>query len=83
MNAEQIRLGEDARREQDWKRWGPVSLGAAVGDGCARITRRTAMRGIIFAARTMRAAALTAGAEDGAAGDPADRQGRLCFGLAL
>jgi len=23
MNPEQVRLGEDARREQDWKRWGP------------------------------------------------------------
>ncbi len=23
MNPEQVRLGEDARREKDWKRWGP------------------------------------------------------------
>ena len=80
MNPEQIRLGEDARREQDWKRWGPYLSErqwatvredySADGDAWNYFPHDHA-----------RSRAYRWG-EDGLLGI-CDRQGRLCFGLAL
>src|ERR1019366_3670878 len=80
MNPEQIRLGDDARREQDWKRWGPYLSErqwatvredySADGDAWNYFPHDHA-----------RSRAYRWG-EDGLLGI-CDRQGRMCFGLAL
>jgi hypothetical protein len=80
MNPEQIRLGEDARREKNWKRWGPYLSErqwgtvredySESGDVWSYFTHDHAR------SRTYR------WGEDGLLGI-SDRECRLCFALAL
>ncbi len=80
MNPEQIRLGEDARREKDWKRWGPYlserQWGTVREDYSA-----TGECWTHFPHEQARSRAYRWG-EDGLLGF-CDRQGRMCFALAL
>ncbi|MDQ1474392.1 MAG: hypothetical protein QOJ99_5872, partial [Bryobacterales bacterium] len=80
MNPEQIRLGEDARREKDWKRWGPYlserQWGTVREDYSA-----TGECWRYFPHDHARSRAYRWG-EDGLLGI-CDRQGRMCFSLAL
>jgi hypothetical protein len=80
MNPEQIRLGEDARRERNWKRWGPylserqwgtIREDYSAGGECWDY----------FPHDHARSRAYRWG-EDGLLGI-CDREGRLCFALAL
>jgi hypothetical protein len=80
MNPEQVRLGEDAHREKDWKRWGPYlserQWGTVREDYSA-----TGECWKYFPHDHARSRAYRWG-EDGLLGI-CDRQGRMCFGLAL
>jgi hypothetical protein len=80
MNPEQIRLGEDARRERNWKRWGPYlserQWGTVREDYSA-----TGECWDYFPHDHARSRAYRWG-EDGLLGI-CDREGRLCFALAL
>ena len=80
MNPEQIRLGEDARRERNWKRWGPYlserQWGTVREDYSA-----TGEVWTYFPHDHARSRAYRWG-EDGLLGI-CDREGRLCFALAL
>ena len=80
MNPEQVRLGEDARREQDWKRWGPYlserQWGTVREDYSA-----TGQCWKYFPHDHARSRAYRWG-EDGLMG-LCDRQGRMCFSVAL
>jgi len=80
MNPEQVRLGEDARRDKDWKRWGPYlserQWGTVREDYSA-----TGECWKYFPHDHARSRAYRWG-EDGLLGI-CDRQGRMCFGLAL
>jgi len=80
MNPEQIRLDEDAKREKDWKRWGPYlserQWGTVREDYSA-----TGECWTHFPHDQARSRAYRWG-EDGLMGF-CDRQGRLCFSLAL
>ena len=80
MNPEQIRLGEDARREKNWKRWGPYlserQWGTVREDYSA-----TGECWTYFPHDHARSRAYRWG-EDGLLGI-CDREGRLCFALAL
>ncbi len=80
MNQEQIRLGEDSRREKNWKRWGPylserqwgtVREDYSAGGDCWNY----------FPHDHARSRAYRWG-EDGLLG-LTDREGRLCFALTL
>ncbi|MES1258477.1 MAG: glucosidase [Acidobacteriota bacterium] len=80
MNPEQVRLGEDARREKDWKRWGPYlserQWGTVREDYSA-----TGECWKYFPHDHARSRAYRWG-EDGLMGI-CDRQGRMCFSVAL
>ena len=80
MNPEQIRLGEDARREKNWKRWGPYlaerQWGTVREDYSA-----TGECWKYFPHDHARSRAYRWG-EDGLLGI-CDRECRLCFALAL
>jgi hypothetical protein len=80
LNPEQIRLSEDARREKNWKRWGPYlserQWGTVREDYSAWGTTWTA-----FTHDHARSRAYRWG-EDGLLGIT-DREGRLCFAIAL
>ena len=80
MNPEQIRLGEDARREKNWKRWGPYlserQWGTVREDYSA-----TGECWTYFPHDHARSRAYRWG-EDGLLGI-SDREGRLCFAVAL
>jgi hypothetical protein len=80
MNPEQIRLGEDARRDKDWKRWGPYlserQWGTVREDYSA-----TGECWSYFPHDHARSRAYRWG-EDGLLGI-CDRQGRMCFSIAL
>ena len=80
MNPEQIRLDEDARREKNWKRWGPYlserQWGTVREDYSA-----TGECWNYFPHDHARSRAYRWG-EDGLLGI-CDRQGRMCFALAL
>ena len=80
MNAELIRLGEDARRDRDWKRWGPYlserQWGTVREDYSA-----TGECWRYFPHDHARSRAYRWG-EDGLMGI-CDRQGRMCFSVAL
>ena len=77
---EQIRLGEDSRREKNWKRWGPYLSERQWGT----VREDYSADGECwdyFPHEHARSRAYRWG-EDGLLGI-CDRQGRLCFGLAL
>src|ERR1700733_6474588 len=80
MNPEQVRLGEDLTRAQDWKRWGPYlserQWGTVREDYSA-----TGECWSYFPHDHARSRAYRWG-EDGLMGI-CDRQGRMCFALAL
>ena len=80
MNPEQVRLSEDARRERDWKRWGPYlaerQWGTVREDYSA-----TGDCWNYFPHDHARSRAYRWG-DDGLLGI-CDRQGRMCFALAL
>ena len=80
MNPEQIRLGEDAQRDRNWKRWGPYlserQWGTVREDYSA-----TGECWDYFPHDHARSRAYRWG-EDGLLGI-CDREGRLCFALAL
>ena len=80
MNPEQVRLGEDASRAQDWKRWGPYlserQWGTVREDYSA-----TGECWSYFPHDHARSRAYRWG-EDGLMGI-CDRQGRMCFALAM
>ena len=80
MNPEQIRLGEEARREKNWKRWGPYlserQWGTVREDYSA-----TGECWSYFPHDHARSRAYRWG-EDGLLGI-CDREGRLCFALAM
>jgi len=80
MNPEQIRLGEDARRERNWKRWGPYLSERQWGT----VREDYSATGEVwdyFPHDHARSRAYRWG-EDGLLGI-CDREGRLCFALAL
>jgi hypothetical protein len=80
MNAEQIRLGEDSRREKNWKRWGPYLSERQWGT----VREDYSANGDCwdyFPHEQARSRAYRWG-EDGLLGI-CDREGRLCFGIAL
>jgi hypothetical protein len=80
MNPEQVRVSEDAQREKDWKRWGPYlserQWGTVREDYSA-----TGECWTYFPHDHARSRAYRWG-EDGLMGIT-DRQGRLCFSVAL
>jgi hypothetical protein len=80
MNPEQVRLGEDQSRAKDWKRWGPYlserQWGTVREDYSA-----TGESWAYFPHDQARSRAYRWG-EDGLLGI-CDRQGRMCFALAL
>jgi len=80
MDAERIRLEEDARREKNWKRWGPylserqwgtVREDYSAGGNCWEYFPHEHARSRVYR-----------WGEDGLLGI-CDRQGRMCFALAL
>jgi hypothetical protein len=80
MNPEQVRLSEDARREKDWKRWGPYLSERQWGT----VREDYSATGEVwshFPHDQARSRAYRWG-EDGLLGF-CDRQGRMCFALAL
>ena len=80
VGPEQIRLGEDSRREKNWKRWGPYLSERQWGT----VREDYSADGECwdyFPHEHARSRAYRWG-EDGLLGI-CDRQGRLCFGLAL
>ncbi|HZL55506.1 MAG TPA: glucosidase [Bryobacteraceae bacterium] len=80
MNPEQVRLSEDARREKDWKRWGPYLAERQWGT----VREDYSASGDCwnyFPHDHARSRAYRWG-EDGLMG-LCDRQGRMCFALAL
>src|SRR5580658_5427812 len=80
MNPEQIRLEEDAKRQRNWKRWGPYLSERQWGT----VREDYSPNGECwdyFPHDHARSRAYRWG-EDGLLGI-CDRQGRLCFGLAL
>ena len=80
MNAEELRLAEEARREKDWKRWGPYLSERQWGT----VREDYSADGDVwnyFPHDHARSRAYRWG-EDGLLGI-CDRQGRLCFALAL
>ncbi len=80
MNPEQIRLGEDARRDRDWKRWGPY-LSERQWGTVREDYSETGECWKYFPHDHARSRAYRWG-EDGLMGI-CDRQGRLCFSVAL
>jgi len=80
MNAERLRLSEDSKREQNWKRWGPYlserQWGTVREDYSANGECWDYFPHDHARSRTYR------WGEDGLLGF-CDREGRLCFGLAL
>jgi hypothetical protein len=78
--AELARLGEDARRERNWKRWGPYLAERQWGTVREDYSRDGECWGY-FPHDHARSRAYRWG-EDGLLGF-ADREGRLCFSLAL
>jgi hypothetical protein len=80
MNPEQVRLGEDATRAQDWKRWGPYlaerQWGTVREDYSATGECWSYFPHDHARSRTYR------WGEDGLMGI-CDRQGRMCFAIAL
>jgi hypothetical protein len=80
MNPEQIRLGEDARREKNWSRWGPYLAGRQWGT-VREDYSATGECWKYFPHEHARSRAYRWG-EDGLLGI-CDRECRLCFGLAL
>src|SRR5271168_1027348 len=78
--AEALRLDEAREKGVPWRQWGPY-LSERQWARCARITARTAMRGIISGHDQARSRAYHWG-EGGLAGISDDHQ-RLCFALAL
>src|SRR6185437_5865059 len=80
MNAEELRLSEEAKREKDWKRWGPYLSERQ----WATVREDYSADGDVwnyFPHDHARSRAYRWG-EDGLLGI-CDRQGRLCFALAL
>ncbi len=80
MNTEQIRLGEDSRREKNWKRWGPYLSERQWGT----VREDYSANGDCwnyFPHDHARSRAYRWG-EDGLLGI-CDREGRLCFGIAF
>ena len=79
-NAERQRLAEDARREKNWKRWGPYlserQWGTVREDYSAQATSWDYFPHDVARSRAYR------WGEDGLLGI-CDREGRLCFALAL
>ena len=80
-DAESRRLAEDARREKNWKRWGPYLSRAPVGHRPRGLLRRRRQLGA-RSPTSIRSAGPTAGARTGLLGI-SDRECRLCFALAL
>ena len=79
--AEAERLAEDARREQNWKRWGPYLAERQWGTVREDYSPDGDVLGLLLRTTT-RAAAPTAGARTACSASPT-AQGRLCFALAL
>ncbi len=80
MNPEQIRLGEDLERQKDWKRWGPY-LSERQWGTVREDYSPTGETWKYFPHDHARSRAYRWG-EDGLMGI-CDRQGRMCFALAL
>jgi hypothetical protein len=80
MNPEQVRLSEDAQREKDWKRWGPY-LSARQWGTVREDYSASGDCWTYFPHDHARSRAYRWG-EDGLLG-VCDRQGRMCFALAL
>ena len=79
-NAESIRLAEDARREQNWKRWGPYLSERQWGT--VREDYSTHGDCWTYFPHDHARSRVYRWGEDGLLGF-ADREGRLCFALGL
>ena len=80
MNPEQVRLSEDARREKDWKRWGPYL--AERQWGTVREDYSASGECWSYLPHDHARSRAYRWGEDGLMGI-CDRQGRMCFALAL
>src|SRR5207245_11732934 len=80
MNPDQLRLGDDARRDKNWKRWGPY-LSERQGGTVREDYSATGECWKYFPHDHARSRTYRWG-EDGLLGI-CDREGRLCFALAL